>query len=797
MFRVSTYDQAATVTISQPANTAFSSQTINLPANTSGKFEFPPQFAFVENDIPNQILNKGFLITSTTPITAYYEVIGGCMCNPEIFALKGQNAIGTRFYVPFQTFLDNSDAHTPTPYSAFDIVATQDGTKITILPTQDIVGHSANTSFTIQLNRGQTWSGRAASQLGNQHPSGTLVIADKPIAITIKDDLLVGGAQYGGFCRDLVGDQIVPVSNIGRKYVIQKGSLDGIEKIFVVGTEPGTNLWLNGSSQGIVSDGQTRSLDILSGSNFLLADKPVYVLQITGVGCETAGAVLPTVECTSGRSFRFVRPTTEDFWLFLVTQTGYQDFFTITSNGISHSVPGSDFTIVPGSGGNYVAAKIQLDETVVPTQKSILVENSAGWFQMGFLNGAPSATGARFGFFSDFIGAKEIDEHLEICLGDTLVWRNKPIFEAGTYEFTIPNKDLENCDTLVHTHVTVLPIKELDEFLNICMGDTVTWRGKALYKNGTYTFLAAAPNPNECDSLIHTYVNIVTLNEIHEYFTICEGDTIVVHGQAFYEKGTYDIALPSQHPEACDTLIHAHIFVEPYVKDEMTFNICAGESVIINGIPYSSSGFAVSDTIPSIFSCDTIRTYRINVFDPSVRFQPNEIEILLGLTETLHPIILATPPYQLFWSPQTGLDLSNPEAPIVSPTTTTGYEVLIVDSLGCKDSAWINVIVRDPMCSGKWYIPNVFSPNDDGVNDRFTVYTNAECVHKIAVLRIFDRWGSLVFEAKDFEPNNEYKGWDGYIGHKEAASAVYTYYCEFAQYDQKMVKLKGSVTLLR
>ena len=87
------------------------------------------------------------MIKASTEITAYYEV--GILYNPEIFSLKGQNALGTEFYTPFQNFANNGVG-----YSSFDIIATEDNTIISITPSNNIVGYSANIVFTVNLNKG-------------------------------------------------------------------------------------------------------------------------------------------------------------------------------------------------------------------------------------------------------------------------------------------------------------------------------------------------------------------------------------------------------------------------------------------------------------------------------------------------------------------------------------------------------------------------------------------------------------------------------------------------------------------
>jgi hypothetical protein len=165
-FKISTFDKATTVTISQPANPSFVPKTFTILANESAVFQFPPDLDLLENTPPDAVLNKGILIESSEDITAYYEVISQYNSNPEIFALKGRNALGLQFYIPFQNILDNSEDYTPQPYAAFDIVATENNTVINITPTQNLVGHAANVPYSITLNKGQTYSGASQSILG-------------------------------------------------------------------------------------------------------------------------------------------------------------------------------------------------------------------------------------------------------------------------------------------------------------------------------------------------------------------------------------------------------------------------------------------------------------------------------------------------------------------------------------------------------------------------------------------------------------------------------------------------------
>ena len=268
--RLSSGDQLCNVTISQPANPNFIPISVQIQPYGTQSVNLTPYIEIIENKPANTILNYGLLIKATTEITVYYEV--GILYNPEIFALKGQNALGTEFYTPFQNFTNNGVG-----YSSFDIVATEDNTIVKITPANNIVGYPANTTFTINLNKGQTYSATARSQLANLHLGGSHITSNKPIAVTIKDDS-ISGARWGG-CVDLAGDQIVPVNKIGTEYIVMKGFLNyNIEKVFILAVNDNTELFIDGSltPSATINLKETYSCDITQNVTYFKTSKPVY-----------------------------------------------------------------------------------------------------------------------------------------------------------------------------------------------------------------------------------------------------------------------------------------------------------------------------------------------------------------------------------------------------------------------------------------------------------------------------------------------------------------------------------------
>ncbi|MEO1260192.1 MAG: gliding motility-associated C-terminal domain-containing protein [Bacteroidota bacterium] len=99
-------------------------------------------------------------------------------------------------------------------------------------------------------------------------------------------------------------------------------------------------------------------------------------------------------------------------------------------------------------------------------------------------------------------------------------------------------------------------------------------------------------------------------------------------------------------------------------------------------------------------------------------------------------------------------------------------------------------------CTSQVYAPNAFSPNSDGVNDFFTLY-GGNGFTQIVELAVFDRWGGLVFEARDLTLGAGSQGWDGNRRGKAAAAGVYAWHARVLAVDGSTIFLKGEVHLIR
>jgi len=129
----------------------------------------------------------------------------------------------------------------------------------------------------------------------------------------------------------------------------------------------------------------------------------------------------------------------------------------------------------------------------------------------------------------------------------------------------------------------------------------------------------------------------------------------------------------------------------------------------------------------------------------------------------------------------------------MAPKFATNYAVTVIDTNNCKSSDDIRIVT---ICNEKnYFIPNTFSPNGDGVNDRF--YPRGTFLHNIQSMTIFNRWGEMIFQKKNFPANNMTDGWDGTHKGKPGNADTYIYIIEIVCENAVVVPLKGNVTLIR
>lgn len=177
----------------------------------------------------------------------------------------------------------------------------------------------------------------------------------------------------------------------------------------------------------------------------------------------------------------------------------------------------------------------------------------------------------------------------------------------------------------------------------------------------------------------------------------------------------------------------------------------------------------------------------------SASISGSPVTITLGDSLTLSVLTNAAPEKidTIIWTPES-LNCPGCFEVTVAPTQSTSYSIFVIDDSGCTAVDEMQVIVEK---EDNIYIPNAFSPNDDGINDIFYIHA-AKGIEKVIEFIVVDRWGGLVFQNKDFQPNTSSTGWNGKYKGQLTAAGVYVYMAKIQLKDGSIITKMGEVSVL-
>ena len=703
------------IRISQPANASFTTINNTIPPNGNLIIDMTSQLSIIENNPPNTILNYGILIESSDFINVYYEVsINGY--NPEIYPLKGKNALGTNFLIPGQTEYMNGSTFQPTPLNKVDIVATANNTIITIIPSVDILGHLANIPYTINLQRGQTYSCVASGRQPINHFQGTVVTSNFPIAITLTDDLI--HHPNGG--QDLIGDQIVPIDIVGQEYIAVKGSLYiNADRVYIMGTVNNTSIYVAGSTTPVatINRGETYILQYATntGAIYFTTDHPVFAFQLTGMGREFGAALLPPIHCTGSTHVKYCRGGTRTLKLNICVENGAQGNFLF--NGSSSVITATDFTAVPGTNNNWYYTSKEITLATLPSGSVGTILNNSN-FHVGIFEGGLE-NGCSYGFFSDYA------ESSSISATTNHESNNHTFCEGDSICFQILNSNYLNS----------VQWRGPDNFSSTAFNPTIL--NCTTQNSGTY--IVSSTGTSNCEIFPDTLqITVISQPDIDlgEDMSICNGT----------------VTLNAGYSEA----------------DYLWNNGQTTQSIEVT----NSGTYWVQVNDNGCIDCDTINIVQGTLPELTIIRNGNLCE------EGFMQLIAESDANEILWSTRDTVSTIN----VTQPGT---YTVMATNN-GCSSSTSVTI-----SCSCEVWIPNVFTPNHDNINDQFipVAYSNFATFR----MYIYNRWRGLIFQTETLQP------WDGKVNGKDAPTGVYYYviYYRCEDNSKKEITKHGSVTLLK
>jgi gliding motility-associated-like protein len=148
---------------------------------------------------------------------------------------------------------------------------------------------------------------------------------------------------------------------------------------------------------------------------------------------------------------------------------------------------------------------------------------------------------------------------------------------------------------------------------------------------------------------------------------------------------------------------------------------------------------------------------------------------------------------EVYWSPTNASTRNIYPGVTVKPVENTEYTVEVLNKKGCRAKDKVTVFV---ICNnGNVYVPNTFSPNDDGANDIF--YPRGTGLFKVKSLRIFNRWGEKIFDNNSFDANDPSAGWNGTYKGEKLNSDVFVYILEIICSNKSVLTFKGNIALIK
>jgi hypothetical protein len=199
------------------------------------------------------------------------------------------------------------------------------------------------------------------------------------------------------------------------------------------------------------------------------------------------------------------------------------------------------------------------------------------------------------------------------------IWNGTPYPAGGTFTVTLPGQG-EDCDTLATLILTIAPIIETTDEVTVCENALpYIWNGTPYPAGGTFT--VTLPGQGEdCDTLATLILTVVPVIEATETVEVCENALPYIwNGTPYPAGGTFTVTLPGQG-EDCDTLATLILTVVPVIETTETVEVCENALPYIwNGTPYPAGGtFTV--TLPGQGGdCDTLATLILTVLRRSSR----------------------------------------------------------------------------------------------------------------------------------------------------------------------------------
>lgn len=274
--------------------------------------------------------------------------------------------------------------------------------------------------------------------------------------------------------------------------------------------------------------------------------------------------------------------------------------------------------------------------------------------------------------------------------------------------------------------------------------------------------------------------------------SVCENDFFLVGADTLTISGFYEIWLEAT--DGCDSVLQVTLEVLENTYSTIQDTFCLGQEYSFHDIFTSEEGIFETSLI-NANGCDSLITLHLTGVGTGLGVELPETQFIdLGQSITLKPLFYDPVFTQFLWTNNAGDILS--DSPIVSLIQPENSQWLFLHASNNADCNQMDSLEVKVVPDYSVYIPNVFSPDGNGINDEFTCYVTG-AVASIATFSIYDRWGNLIFQDENIQNTGNYKGWNGNIEGELAAQSVYVYMIKIKFLNGVEKVFAGDVTLLR
>jgi gliding motility-associated-like protein len=399
--------------------------------------------------------------------------------------------------------------------------------------------------------------------------------------------------------------------------------------------------------------------------------------------------------------------------------------------------------------------------------------------------------------------------NVNVCYGGSYTLPGGTIVNASGF-YTDSLTSANNCDSIVVTNVSILPIITFTIDTFICEGDFYFAQGQQQTTAGTY--YDTVITSSGCDSLVITNLAVIAPAFTTIDVAICEGESYLAGGQQQTATGTYIDSLFSTI--GCDSIIIANLTVNPVSAPNVNDSICQFDTYTLpSGNVVNTTGIYV-DTLQNTFGCDSIITTNLYVIPLDTVFEQvticyDETYFAGGQNQNTSGVYYDIIPVTVGCDTVLSTTLT-----VIQPVYTDldsvvclkeyyfennekfngpyGFnDTLISVQTGCDSILIYNISVSeaDSCNCESFYIPNAFSPNGDGLNEVHYIYGG--CFEDFYFI-VYNRWGDKVFES-----SNQRAGWNGSFNGNILDPGVFVFYFKAVTITNQIVMRKGSITLVR